>query len=63
MSLTQRCLVSDVLKENVQRLQQLDANKARASALLTHDAQKVAQHVLLQEEAVREGGIYFQGES
>ena len=42
-------LVPDVLKQDVQGLQQLDADVVVAD-LLVHDLQEEAQHVPLQEE-------------
>lgn len=46
----QRCLVSDVLEQNVQRLQQLDAHKARSTALLAHNVQKIREHIFLEKK-------------
>lgn len=54
-ALTEARLVPDVLEQDVQGLQQLDADETGAPALLPHDVQKVGQHVLLQEEARRVG--------
>lgn len=50
----ERGLVADVLEEDVERLQELDANVA--AALLLHDLQEEGQHVLLQEE-VEDGAV------
>lgn len=60
VQLTQRRLVADVLEQDVERLQQLDAHETGAAALLPHDVQKVGQHVLLQEEAVGRWNVYFE---
>lgn len=57
IELTETGLVPDVLKEDVQRLQQLDTYEAGTAALLPHDVQEVGQHVLLEEEAVQGGVI------
>lgn len=49
--LTEGRFVSNVLKQNVERLQQLDADKARSATFLAHYVQEVGQHVLFQKEA------------
>ncbi len=47
--LTDGGLVPDVLEEDVEGLEELDAHVA--AALLVHDLQEEGQHVPLQEEA------------
>lgn len=37
----ERRLISDILEQDVQRLQQLHAHKARTAALLAHDVQEI----------------------
>lgn len=47
--LTNRCLVADVFKQDVQSLKELNAHVA--SAFLVHYLQEERQHVPLQKEA------------
>ena len=51
-ALTNRRLVSNVLKENVQRLQELNCDIS--SELLIHNFQKAGEHVSLKEETGKE---------
>ena len=59
--LTDRGLIANILKKNIQCLEQLHTNKS--AWLLPHELQKESKHVLLEKEAKENETISYEKDS